>query len=81
MFNKISEVDKAVSRPLIKLDNLFVTILLYPFAAFFHPKLIFLAYFSVYWISGTDKYATIIYLIGTGICLITTTILKKILNR
>lgn len=81
MFGVIYKLDKGISSPIIKLDNIIVSILLYPFAAFFHPKLIFLAYASVYYLSNYHIPKTIIYLLGTAICLITTTLLKKILKR
>ena len=81
MFGVISNFDKKISTPIIKLDNFIVSIFLYPFTAFFHPKLILIAYASVYYFSNYHIPKTIIYLLGTGICLVTTTILKKLLKR
>lgn len=81
MIKAIANADQALSKPIIYADNLPTSILLYPFAAFFHPKLIFLAYLSVYYFSGYDLHATLIYLMGTGICLLTTFILKKFTKR
>ena len=81
MLKAIGEVDRKISKPIIEADNVLVSIILYPFAAFFHPRLIFLAYFSVFYFSAKNIHITGIYLIGTGICLLTTFILKKITKR
>ena len=81
MLDCIAKLDKKISKPLITMDNLLVTIILYPFAAFFHPKLIFLAYGSVYYLSGKDIRSTIVYAVGTALCLITSTVLKKLFKR
>lgn len=81
MLKPIVDLDKKISQPIIQADNMLVSVILYPFAAFFHPKLIFLAYFSVYYFSGYNTHATLVYLLGTGACLLTTFILKKITKR
>ena len=81
MLQTISDVDKKVSRPIIEADNPIVSIILYPFAAFFHPRLIFLAYFSVFYFSAKNIHITGIYSIGTGICFLTIFFLKKIIKR
>ena len=81
MLSFISRIDKNISKPIIHADNLIFSILLYPFAAFFHPQLIFLAYASIYYFSNYDQPITILYIVGTGLCLLTTTILKRILKR
>ena len=81
MLGSIAEIDRKISSHIITADNLPTTMALYPFAAFFHPKLIWIAYLTVYYISQYDLHATLIYLLGTGLCLLTTFILKKLTKR
>ena len=81
MLKVIDQCDKRISRSIIQTDAPIISGVLYPFAAFFHPKLIFLAYASVYYCSNYHVPTTFIYVIGTLLCLITTTILKKVIKR
>lgn len=81
MLQKLAQIDKQLSYYIINADNLPITIILYPFAAFFHPRLILFAYLAVYYFSRKDVHATFLYLLGTGICLLTTTLLKKMTKR
>ena len=81
MLKVIDHHDRTISSFVIQSDDPVVSVVLYPFAAFFHPKLIFLAYASVYYCSNYHLPTTFVYVIGTLLCLITTTILKKIMKR
>ena len=81
MLGKIAELDRKISRPVIEADATLVSFVLYPFAAFFHPKLIWVAYLAVYFFSGRDLHATVVFLLGSGFCLLTTFILKKSCKR
>lgn len=81
MLEIFGKIDRKLSTYIIQADALPYSLLLYPFAAFFHPQLILFPYLFVYYFSGYDLAATIIYLVGTGICLLTTTLLKKIIKR
>lgn len=81
MLGAIAEFDRSISQPIIAMDILPVSIVLYPCAAFFHPKLIWLAYTLVFLASGYDPHATIVYLLGTGVCLLTTYLLKRQTRR
>ncbi len=80
MLKSISNFDRRMSAPIIHLDSKPATYILYPFAAFFHPKLIWIAYASVYLVSGCVE-STLVYLAATLFALICTTILKKITRR
>lgn len=81
MLQSIANFDKKISTPIIELDKKIISWILYPCAAFFHPKLIWIAYVLVFYFSRYDTHTTLVYVIGTGICLITTTILKKFTRR
>ena len=81
MLGHIAKFDHKKSTPIIHMDKQLVSWILYPCAAFFHPKLIWLAYLLVYYFSGSHIYTTFLYLLGTGICLLTTYILKRITKR
>lgn len=81
MLNHVTKFDKKISTPVIQLDKLIISWILYPFAAFFHPKLIWIAYSLVFYFSGFDAHTTLIYLLGTGMCLLTTYILKRSTKR
>lgn len=78
---KISQLDKHISTKIIKADYLIASLVLYPLAAFFHPKLIWIAYVSVWFASGKDWKSTGIYVVGTGLCLLTTYLLKRLFKR
>ncbi len=77
----VSSFDQRISKPIISLDHKIISWILYPFAAFFHPKLIWLAYVLVFYYSGFNVHDTVIYVIGTGLCLLTTYILKRSTKR
>jgi hypothetical protein len=51
----LTNFDHKLSGKMHQLDNLLVTIFLYPFAAFFHPGLIWVAYSSIFIISDYNK--------------------------
>jgi len=55
LLHSLTDFDHKISGKIHQLDNLIVTIFLYPFAAFFHPGLIWVAYSSVFIISDYDK--------------------------
>lgn len=81
MIQKIASFDRKISTPIIEFDHKIISFILYPFAAFFHPKLIWVAYALVYIVTGYDIPSTLLYLVGTGLCLLTTFILKKFTKR
>lgn len=81
MLQKIGHFDNKISTPIINLDKKIISWILYPCAAFFHPKLIWVAYLLVFYFSGYNIYDTLIYLMGTGMCLLTTYILKRFTRR
>lgn len=81
MLTKLEKIDKKISTPIINLDKKIISWILYPLAAFFHPKLIWIAYALIYYFSNRDIYITAIYLMGTGLCLLTTYILKRFTKR
>lgn len=81
MLSNIVHFDHKISNPILNLDKKFVSWILYPLAAFFHPKLIWLAYTLIYYFSGYNLRTTLIYLMGTGLCLLTTYILKRYTKR
>jgi hypothetical protein len=81
MLGHIAKFDHKISTPIIHMDKKLVSWILYPCAAFFHPKLIWLAYLLVYYFSGYHLYTTLLYLLGTGMCLLTTYILKRLTKR
>lgn len=76
-----TKLDKTISKWIHNKDNIVTTVILYPFAAFFHPGLIWLAYLTVYLFSHGNIRFTAVYLFATIICLLTTTLIKKIANR
>lgn len=77
-FNKF---DKSISKWIHRKDSLVPTVILYPFAAFFHPGLIWLSYLTVYVLSDGNTRYTTVYALGTLICLLGTTLIKKIAKR
>ena len=77
----LAKIDHRLSSIFHRKDNFFLTVVLYPFAAFFHPGLIWVAYLLVYILSISNMHFTIVYAIGTLCCLICTTLLKKVAKR
>ena len=51
ILDKINTVDQTISKKIHQADNIIITCFLYPFAAFFHPKLIWIAYSAIYILS------------------------------
>jgi len=81
MFKQLNSLDHSLSSILHNKDSLPLTAILYPLAAFFHPGLIWIAYLLVYYFSIYSIRFTAVYALGTLICVIATTILKKIIKR
>jgi hypothetical protein len=81
LINKLNKLDKKVSKLIHELDHALPTYVLYPFAAFFHPGLIWMAYVLVYYFSDFDLRYTALYALCTLICVILTTVLKKLAKR
>jgi hypothetical protein len=77
----LHRLDQKVSMWIHDLDHLIPTYILYPFAAFFHPGLIWIPYLSILYLSNYDLGFTLLYVVGTLLCLIATTLLKKIAKR
>lgn len=78
---KLHKFDNKISHWIHSIDHLVPTAVLYPFAAFFHPGLIWVAYLSVFYLSQYNIRFTLLYALGTLICLLITFILKKITKR
>lgn len=81
ILNEMNKMDHKISKWIHRKDHLIITTLLYPFAAFFHPGLIWIAYLTIYLYSHGNVRFTAVYALGTLICLIITTIVKKIAKR
>ena len=81
IISKIKHIDRIISGHLHQLDNIIVSCILYPFAAFFHPGLIWIAFGSVYFFSNYNLEFLTIYIIGVLLCLLTIFLLKKSLKR
>lgn len=81
VLSKLDKIDKNISKWIHQKDHLISTVILYPFAAFFHPALIWLAYLSVYLLSNQNLRFTAIYALATLICLLATTFIKKMAKR
>lgn len=81
VIKKLHKLDNKISHWIHSLDHLLPTAVLYPFTTFFHPGLIWVAYLSVYYLSQYNLRFTLLYALGTLICLIITFILKKITKR
>jgi len=77
-FNKF---DRYISQEIHRRDHFLSTVILYPFAAFFHPGLIWLSYLAVFSLSHGNVRFTAVYALGTLLCLLTTTFIKKIAKR
>lgn len=78
---KLKNTDHKISGSLHQLDQIIVSFILYPFAAFFHPGLIWIAFLSIYYFSGYNFEFLAIYVIGVLLCLLTIFLLKKTLKR
>ena len=78
---QLKSIDKNISRKIHELDHAIPTFILYPFTAFFHPGLIWIPYTSILYLSNYDLGFTFLYVVATLVCLIFTTILKKMLKR
>lgn len=81
IFAKLNKLDHKISKWIHKKDHLVSTVILYPFAAFFHPGLIWVAYLSIYLLSHQNVRLTVAYALGTLICLLVTTFIKKMTKR
>ena len=77
----LNHIDNKVSGRIHQLDNIIVSCLLYPFAAFFHPGLIWVAFLTIYFFSHYNLNFLIMYVIGVLLCLLTIYLLKKTLKR
>ena len=77
----LHHLDNKVSGHIHQIDNKIVSIILYPFAAFFHPGLIWIAFLSMYYFSGYNLEFLIVYIVGVLFCLMTIYFLKKALKR
>lgn len=78
---RLHKLDHKISRWVHELDHLLPTAILYPFTAFFHPGLIWVAYLTIYYLSQYNLKFTLLYALGTLTCLLTTMFLKKVTNR
>ena len=81
MLSTISNLDRRLSLWIMDIDTGFTSKLLYPFAALFHPGLIWIPYLSILYLSNIDLAFTALYVLATLISVILTTILKKIFRR
>ena len=81
IFTKLHKLDHKISDKIHQLDHALPTYILYPFTAFFHPGLIWIAYLSILHLSHYDVGFTLLYMLATLICLVITTILKKVTKR
>ena len=81
ILSEFKQIDVNISKHIHELDHPVLTYVLYPFTAFFHPGLIWIPYLSVFYLSTFDLEVTFLYLIATLVCLINTTLLKKIFRR
>lgn len=76
----LTTLDISLSHRLHNTDTLVLSCILYPFAAFFHPKLIWLAFVSIYYVTNSIS-VMLVYIISTLLCLLTTTLLKRLISR
>lgn len=76
-----NHIDNVVSGKIHQMDNIVISCILYPFAAFFHPGLIWIAFGSMFLFSGYDYNFLALYVIGVLFCLLTIYLLKKTLKR
>lgn len=52
ILSKLKHFDHKISGYIHQLDNLIISCILYPFAAFFHPGLIWIAFSMIYLVSN-----------------------------
>jgi positive regulator of sigma E activity len=81
MLQKLNKIDQRISKWIHRKDHLISSVILYPFAAFFHPGLIWLAYLTVYLFSYQNLRLTVAYALGTLTCLLITFFIKKLAKR
>ena len=81
MLSALINFDRRLSNWIMSIDTGFTSKLLYPFAALFHPGLIWVAYLSILYLSDFDLAFTALYVLATLISVILTTILKRIFRR
>jgi positive regulator of sigma E activity len=81
LLQKLNKLDHRISKWIHRKDHLISTVVLYPFAAFFHPGLIWLAYLTVYLFCHQNLRFTGVYALATLACLLITTFIKKIAKR
>jgi positive regulator of sigma E activity len=81
VLHKLNKLDHHISKWIHRKDHFISTVILYPFAAFFHPGLIWLAYLTVYLFSYENLRFTGTYTLGTLACLLITTFIKKMAKR
>ena len=77
----LHHIDNIVSGRIHQLDNIVISCILYPFAAFFHPALIWIAFTSMYYFSNYNLNFLIVYVAGVLLCLLAIYILKRTLKR
>ena len=77
----LHHLDNKVSGRIHQLDNIIISCLLYPFAAFFHPGLIWIAFTSMYYFSNYNLNFLVVYVAGVLLCLLTIYLLKRTLKR
>lgn len=81
LLHKLNKLDEKISKWIHRKDHILSTVILYPFAAFFHPGLIWLAYLTIYLFSHQNLRFTATYALATLICLLVTTFIKKVAKR
>jgi hypothetical protein len=52
IISKLKHFDHKISGNIHQIDNIIISCILYPFAAFFHPGLIWIAFGSIYFFSN-----------------------------
>jgi hypothetical protein len=77
----LNHYDNKISGRLHQLDNIIISCILYPFAAFFHPGLIWIAFGSMFYFSNYSINFLIVYIVGVLFCLLTIYLLKRTLKR
>ena len=77
----LRHLDHKISGHIHQADNIVISCILYPFAAFFHPQLIWIAFMCVYYFSGQNLNFLAVYIVGVLLCLLTIFMLKKSLKR
>lgn len=77
----LNHLDNKISGRIHQLDNIIISCILYPFAAFFHPGLIWIAFTSMFYFSDYNLNFLVVYIAGVLLCLLTIFLLKKALKR